>query len=103
VKIQKLKLILQKAVAKYNKYRSPEVTARVLSGNERLFEIEFKGPFCHTCGFYDYFDDLRALLEDFGIKTKVTEVKEIDEGAIVILEVIGSHALSMNNRPGSSR
>ena len=84
----KLKTVLKKAITQYNKYRSPEVTATLLSINEKFFEVQFTGPFCRTCGFYDYFDDLRVLLEDFGTRVKVAEIKEIPEGAVVKFEVI---------------
>ena len=84
----KLKTVLKKAITQYNKYRSPEVTATVLSMNEKLFEIQFIGPFCRTCGFYDYFDDLRVLLEDYETRVKIAVIKEIPKGALVQFEVI---------------
>jgi hypothetical protein len=46
-------------------------------------EIEFKGHFCRTCGFYDYFDDFSLELGNVGIRNKIEEVKETDGGAIV--------------------
>ena len=46
--------------------------------------VEFTGSFCETCGFYDYFDDFRILLEDdFGLKTDTKKIEEIHEGAVV--------------------
>lgn len=80
---KKIRVIIEKAIDEYNKYRSPEATARILSIDQKFLEIEFTGSFCHTCGVYDYFDDLKILLENVGIKTKIVEVKEIDEGTIV--------------------
>jgi len=70
-------------IEEYNKYRSPEVTAKLISLDKKFFKIEFIGSFCHTCGFYDYFDDLKILLEDFGLKTEIVEVLEKIEGAVV--------------------
>lgn len=87
MKSQYLRGIIEKAIEEYNKYRSPEVTAKLLSLNRNFFEIEFKGYFCYTCGFYDYFDDLKILLEDLNIKTKIIEIIEKDEGAIVKFSV----------------
>jgi len=26
---------------------------------------------CRSCGYYDYFDDMRLMLEDFGIKAGI--------------------------------
>ena len=79
-----------KAIDKFNKYRAPEAKARLISQGENSFQIEFTGSFCGTCGFYDYFDDYRILLQETGIETKIREIAEIDEGAIVIFEMIAS-------------
>ena len=65
----KLKTVLKKAITQYKKYRSPEVTAAVLSLNEKFFEIKFSGPFCRTCGFHDYFDDLRVFSYIYSAKS----------------------------------
>ena len=80
---QSPKKIIEKAIKEYNKYRSPEATARLISINKESFKIEFTGTFCRTCGFYDYFDDLKISLEEIGLKNKIAEIKEIDEGAVV--------------------
>ncbi len=76
-----------KAVEEYNKYRSPEATARLVSWSEGSFVIKFTGPFCNTCGFYDYFDDLIILLEDLRLKSRIVEIEEIDQGAIVKFKI----------------
>lgn len=72
------------AIAEFNKYRVPEIEAKLISLGEESFEIEFTGTFCDTCGFYDYFDDFKILLEEFELMTEITEIREIDEGALVI-------------------
>ncbi len=74
---------LKKTIEEYNKYRNPEVIARLISVNNSSFNIVFKGHYCYTCGFYDYFDDFRFLLEDINVKVKIKEIEEIEEGAIV--------------------
>ena len=79
-----------KAIDEFNKYRAPEAKATLISQGENSFKIEFKGSFCRTCGFYDYFDDYRILLQETGLETKIREIEEIDEGAIVIFEMIAS-------------
>ena len=80
---QQLRKIIEKAIEEYNKYRSPEVAAKLISLDKKVFKIEFIGSFCRTCGFYDYFDDLKILLEDFGLKTEIVEILEKIEGAAV--------------------
>ncbi|WP_287582228.1 hypothetical protein [Candidatus Borrarchaeum sp.] len=81
MKKQSLEKILKKTIEEYNKYRTPEVIARLISIDNSKFRIEFTGH-CHTCGFYDYFDDFRFLLEDFGLTSKIIGIKETDEGGI---------------------
>jgi hypothetical protein len=46
------------AIELYNKYRSPEVTARLISIDAAGMTLQFEGTFCNTCGFMDYFEDL---------------------------------------------
>ena len=62
---------LEKALQEFNRYRSPEAIAQLISRTNRSFTIKFTGPYCTTCGFYDYFDDLKILLEDFGINSNI--------------------------------
>ena len=83
-----LRNILENAVTEYNKYHSPEVKAKRVSLKEKTFTIAFTGSFCHTCGFYDYFDDYKILLEEKGLNASIAEITEIDEGAVVTFEVV---------------
>ena len=77
------KITLFKAVEEFNRYRAPEAKAELLSVNDCGFTVRFSGPFCYTCGFYDYFDDLRVILEENGLNTEIVRIVEIDEGAVV--------------------
>jgi len=79
--------LLEEAVREYNRYRSPEVAARLIELRGSRFRVEFTGPFCRTCGFYDYFDDFRYVLLDLGVKSRVAGVEEVDEGAVVEFEL----------------
>jgi len=58
--------ILREAIKRYNRYRSPEATARLLEAKERIFAVEFSGSFCLTCGIYDWLEDL------------IYEIRELD-------------------------
>jgi len=78
---------VERAVEEYNKYRSPESTALLLSIEGRRFTIAFVGPYCRTCGFYDYFDDYRVFLEELGVRSKIINIVEVEEGAVVEFEV----------------
>ncbi len=79
--------VLNRAVREYNKYRSPEANARIVSASKESFKIEFTGPYCRTCGFYDYFEDLIYVLKDFGVESRIDEVEETDFGAIVSFSI----------------
>lgn len=84
-----LKRIIEDAIFEYNRYRSPEAEARLLSISGNEVKIEFSGSICYTCGFYDYFEDYRVILEEMGLKTVISEIEEVDEKAIVKFSIIG--------------
>ena len=79
---------IEKAVEEFNKYRAPEAVAKLLALNEESFKIEFTGPFCRACGFYDYFDDFKIFLEEIGSKTEISQIEETKNGAIVTFKII---------------
>jgi superoxide reductase len=82
-----MKKILEEVIEEYNKYHSPEAIAKLVSIEERSFIIKFTGSFCQSCGFYDYFDDYKILLEEHGLKSDITGITEIEEGAKVKFKV----------------
>jgi hypothetical protein len=81
--------VIAKAVKDFNKYRYPEAKAKLISLSKKSLKIEFTGPFCTTCGFYDYFDDFRLILEEKGLKTKTGEKEGMDQGAVVEFNISG--------------
>ena len=66
-----------KAVKNYNRYRSPEATAKLVEVEKHGFVLEFEGAFCSSCGVQDYFEDFIYELEDvisgFRAEIKKTE------------------------------
>ena len=78
---------IEKAVNEFNKYRSPEAKVKLISIGKKSLKVEFTGIFCQTCGFYDYFEDFRLILEEKGLKTKTGKIKEVEEGANVEFEI----------------
>lgn len=70
--------LVLRAIEVYNKYRSPEATAKLVGMEKDGFIIEFKGPFCQSCGVNDYFEDFIHELEDisgaFRVEVKATEL-----------------------------
>ncbi len=82
-----MRSILEKAIREYNKHRSPEVAASLISIEGKKFKVEFTGPFCTSCGFYDYFDDFRYVLLDLGVKARITDIADVEDGAVVEFEL----------------
>lgn len=69
-------------IKEYNKYRS-ESNASLVRVFKRSFRIDFSGTYCKTCGFYDYFEELRLMLQRKGVDTKISRIKEKEDGAFV--------------------
>lgn len=44
----------------------------LIEGDEVI--IEFEGFFCVICGFYDYFDDIKWEVMEFGFEFELVEV-----------------------------
>ncbi|MBS7642142.1 MAG: hypothetical protein QW374_01820 [Candidatus Bathyarchaeia archaeon] len=80
---------LGQVIDEYNRYRSPEVTAKIEYIGEDYIDILFKGSFCYTCGFYDYFEDFIIEAREFGIILSLERIVEIGGGAIVRFKVEG--------------
>ena len=69
--------VVLRAIEVYNRYRSPEATAKLVGIKKDGFIIDFKGPFCQSCGVNDYFEDfiheLEDISRDFSVEVKATE------------------------------
>lgn len=83
ISVSKLKEVIKEAILEYNRYRVPEVKAKLISVNDNMIEVKFEGTFCYTCGFYDYFEDYAIILEEKGINIEIDEVQEAEDGGIV--------------------
>lgn len=83
MKKKSIKEKIENGIEQFNKYRSPEAKAKLISFNGKSLEVEFTGSFCRTCGFHDYFDDFKIFLEELELKTEIGKIKQIDEGAVV--------------------
>jgi len=64
------------AIEEFNKYRSPEAVAKLVDVGEGFTVIELSGPFCRSCGLYDYFDDLKIELEEkMGCPIEISKIE----------------------------
>ncbi|MCS7121909.1 MAG: N-acetyltransferase [Archaeoglobaceae archaeon] len=76
------KLFFKEAVDKFNKYRSPEAKAEIVEISDESAVVKMSGPFCVSCGVFDYFEDLAVEAN-----AKVVNYREIDDGFIVRYEL----------------
>ncbi|MEM2955080.1 MAG: hypothetical protein QW625_03990 [Candidatus Nanoarchaeia archaeon] len=73
-----MKKLVLSAIEEYNKCHSPEATAELKEIGKNFSVIKFFGPFCRSCGVYEWFEDFRIEIEE-KIKFPV-KIKEIREG-----------------------
>ena len=69
--------LVSRAIEVYNRYRSPEATAKLVEVEKDGFIIEFEGPFCISCGVRDCFEgfihELETVSGAFRVEVKDTE------------------------------
>ncbi|MEM0325018.1 MAG: hypothetical protein QXW35_03905 [Candidatus Aenigmatarchaeota archaeon] len=82
------KELIEEAIEKYNKYRSPEATARLMYYQEDKFLVEFSGYFCFTCGYYDYFEDLIYILKEMGLRAKIEKIEEKENNITLVTFIL---------------
>ena len=72
-----LKDTVLRVIEVYNRYRSPEATAKLVVVEKDGFVIDFEGSFCNSCGVIDYFEDFIYELETINkqFRVKVAETK----------------------------
>jgi len=64
--------LVRKAIILYNRFRSPEATAKLISVTPENVTIAFSGSFCYSCGVLDYIED---FIHEFKILTDTAELK----------------------------
>ena len=69
--------LVLRTIEVYNRYRSPEATAKLVGMEKDGFIMEFEGPFCQSCGVNDYFEDFICELENVSRSLRM-EVKETE-------------------------
>ena len=73
------------AISEFNRFFSPEAEVSLLNFDESksILKVSFSGSFCRTCGYYDYFDDFKYILKDFGVNASIKKIRENNSGAVV--------------------
>ncbi|MFU8869452.1 hypothetical protein [Natronococcus sp.] len=52
-------------------------TATVVGSTDDSFTVQFEGPFCRMCCDYDYFEDLRYELTEYGVAVDAIKIADI--------------------------
>jgi len=83
-----MKNLIKSALEEYNKYHSPEATVKLVKLSKNFIVVKVSGPFCRTCGVYDWFDDFRVELERKGLKFEIKKYKQKNETFVVELRKV---------------
>ena len=71
-----LEEFIRKAILLYNRYRSPEAVAKLVSVSPENLTLSFSGSFCYSCGVIDYVEDfiheLKMLTDKVELKVEKT-------------------------------
>ncbi len=70
---------VRRAIERYNRYRSPESTARLVSIEGDVVRVLFEGSFCETCGLNDWVVDFKYVMEDEGLDAELLEIVEPED------------------------
>ena len=78
--IEIAKEFVVRALTEFNKWHGAEAVAEFVKLEGSSLVVELSGPFCRTCGFYDYFDDLKIEIER--VLGKSLEIAQIDDSGV---------------------
>lgn len=67
-----LEELIRKAILLYNRYRSPEAVAKLVSVSTENVTLSFSGSFCYSCGIIDYVED---FIHELKLLTDKAELK----------------------------
>jgi hypothetical protein len=82
--------LVSRAIIVYNKYRSPEATAKLDGAEKDGFIIEFEGSFCKSCGVIEYFEDFIYDLEDItgSLRAEIKAVEPVGSQSFRVQYVV---------------
>ncbi len=84
-----MKREIREAIEEYNRYRGAEARAEIRRLEGDTLEVRITGPFCETCGYYDWAEDLEIILNEKGLKIRIKEIREIEYGLDVEIKIGG--------------
>ncbi len=82
--VKRIRIVVEKAIETYNRYRSPEAVAELLDfkegDGEAVVTVKFSGSFCSTCGVRDWVEDYAYILEELGYCAELVKYIEPEYG-----------------------
>jgi len=74
-----LESAIQKALKDYNRYRSPEATAKIVEISNNQLTMDFEGSFCVGCGVTDYLEDFIYELKRYAdVEMTISSYEQIE-------------------------
>lgn len=72
--------VIGKAVEKFHEKFYPEVKVTYVGSGEEIYAFIFSGPFCLSCGVYDYFEDFAIILSEYlGKEYRPIEINKVEK------------------------
>ena len=88
-----LKRAFEEAIREFNEFRSPEAVAELIHVGGDVAVVRMRGPFCASCGLYDYFEDLAWRAKDLlGEEVAVEAVDRVGHDEYLALYRVGDVA-----------
>jgi len=66
-----LEELVRKAIALYNRVKSPEITAKPIFVSPEIITISFSGGFCYGCGIFDIVEGFAQQFKTFSGKAEL--------------------------------
>ncbi len=96
-----LKEAFEEAVRGFNEFRSPEAVAELIHVEGDVAVVRMRGPFCASCGLYDYFEDLAWRVRDqLGDEVVVEAVERVGQDEYLALYRVGERAKALREPEG---
>jgi hypothetical protein len=67
-----LEAVVHRAIALYNRLRSPEINIKLVFFSPAMLTVSFTGGFCYGCGILDY---VEGFAQEFKILSSKAELK----------------------------
>jgi len=85
-----LEAVVRRAIARYNRFRSPEAIAKLVRVSPETVTIAFSGAFCTSCGVLGY---VEGFIHDFktlnsNVELKIGKTRQISPRSLEVDYII---------------